>query len=84
MSRAERPGSPISSPSQAVPTLKTTPDTAPCKNRHTNSSTTDEPAPMNSSDVTTASTTNGSTTGRRPNRSDAGPASSSAGTRPAA
>ena len=84
VSRAERAGSPISSASQAVPTLNTTPDTAPCRNRQRNSSSTDDPAPRNSSEVTTESSTNGSTTGRRPNRSEAGPASSSAGTSPAA
>ena len=84
VSRAERAGSRISSANQAVPTLNTTPDTAPCRNRHRNSSGTDHPAPRNSSEVATDSTTTGSTSARRPNRSEAGPASSSAGTSPAA
>jgi hypothetical protein len=84
VSRAERAGSPISSASQAVPTLNTTPETAPCRNRQPNSSSTDDPAPRNSSEVSTESSTNGRTTRRRPNRSDAGPASSNAGTSPAA
>jgi hypothetical protein len=84
VSRAARPGSPTSSPNQAVPTLNTTPDTAPWRNRQVNSSSADDPAPRNSSEVATDSSTNGITTARRPKRSEAGPASSSAGTRPAA
>ena len=86
---ARRPPAPApaawdSSPTQALPTLKTTPLTTPCRNRARNSSATEPPAAAKASEASTASSIPGSATRRRPSRSDSGPATSRAGTSPAA
>ena len=86
---ARRPPAPSpealdSSPSQALPTLKTMPLTTPCAKRARNSSARASPAAAKATEASAASTIPGSATRRRPRRSDSGPATSSAGTRPAA
>ena len=86
---ARRPPAPSpeakdSSPTHALPTLKTTPLTTPCANRARNNSVSESPAAAKASDASADSTMPGIATFRRPSRSESGPASSSAGTRPAA
>ncbi len=79
-----RPAASEVSTSHALPMLNSAPAPAPWTNRMTNSAGSLSCAKTNASDATADSSAAGSATGRRPHRSAAGPASTSAGTMPTA